>query len=88
MKRFATAYARALFPNRFGRRGETSNPGYGDSQRPPTSLAPDALELDMGAAIYHLIGAAEHLLDGMRRHTARWRTRPEATPGATPLGCG
>jgi hypothetical protein len=88
MERLATAYGRALFPNRFGRREETLNAGNGDSQRSPMSLAPGALELDMGAAIYHLVGALEHLLDRIRRHAARWRARPEAAPRTTPLGCG
>lgn len=84
MERFASSYGRALFPNRFGA-GAATTPDNARRNHVPMSLAPGALELDLGAAIYRMVRAAESLLDGIRR--PRQRTRPGLACEATPAGC-
>ena len=88
MERFVSAYARALFPQRYGSRDGVDTDGRPAGSGQPMALAPGGLELAMGAGIYHVVVAVEGWLDGLRRWLAAWWARPERKPSATPVGCG
>lgn len=88
MESFASAYARALFPRRYGHRPGTSAGGHPGPGRQPMGLAPGDFDISLGAAIYRMVGAIERLLDSGRRLAARRRARRQPRPGTTPVGCG
>ena len=82
MEKFASAYARALFPARHASRSS------GGAVTEPLSLAPGALELSIAAGIYRAVVAAERLPETLRRLAARMGAKPVTRGGATPVGCG
>jgi hypothetical protein len=88
MERFASAYGRVLFPGRYQSRDGVISDGRPADSVQPMSLAPGGVELAMGAGIYHMVGAVEGLLDGLRQRAAGWRAKSERSPSATPVGCG
>ncbi len=88
MERFAAAYGRALFPNRYGLRNDSAAPGTGVDGGPHMTLPPAGLDLAIGAGVYRLVYAVEALLGGLRRRTRRVGAATTRPPTATPLGCG
>ena len=87
MERFASSYARALFPRRYGARDGLITDGRPAGSGQPMALAPGGLELAMSAGIYRVVIAVEGLLDGLRQRAAGWRARRARRPGAMPVGC-
>ena len=88
MKLFASAYGRALFPDRFGPRGGAITDGRSAGRDQTMELAPGGLEIAMGAGIYRVVCALEELLDGLRQRQAEWRAKPGRRSGSSPVGCG
>ncbi len=88
MERFAAAYGRALFPNRYAVRDDSAagSPTADGEQR--LTLPPAGLDLAIGAGVYRLVCAVEALLGGLRRRTRRVGAATTRPPTATPLGCG
>jgi hypothetical protein len=88
MERFASAYGRALFPRRYGSRGDALARGSSAGSEERVGLAPGELEIAMGAGIYAVVVAVEELLDSLRKLPVGWSWRPAPGSGTTPVGCG
>jgi hypothetical protein len=87
MNRFADAYGRALFPNRY-------RPGNGTTGGPRAAIRCDGLDIAIGAGVYRLVNAVEALVEALVE-VVRQRARPgrgtaaaRHTPTARPVGCG
>lgn len=83
MNRFADAYGRALFPNRY-------QPGNGPTGGPPAAIPSDGLDVAIGAGVYRLVNAVEALLEVVRQRARPGRGTAAAphTPTARPVACG
>lgn len=87
MESFSSAYARALFPRRYGPRPGAGMDGHAGTGPQPMALAPGGLEISLGAAIYRVVVAVERLMEAARRLAPGWKARAASRPGATPVGC-
>ncbi len=88
MQRFASAYGRALFPDRFEPHGGDGSGAGPTGRNQPMALAPGGAEIAMGAGIYQAVRTLEALFDRSRLLLAKWRTRPPRLVGNTPVSCG
>ncbi len=86
MKRFADAYARALFPRRYAPPRSSGDPSIDRGQG--GGLTADGLDVAIAAACYRLVVAIEALLDAARSRLRRPRVRTSRRPTTTPAGCG
>ena len=84
MEHIASAYGRALYPRRYGRRDD---PAQARDPVVPMALAPGGLELDLAGAVYRLVLGAERLMDGLGRRIAA-RRRPDPRTGTRPVEQG
>jgi hypothetical protein len=87
MNRFADAYGRALFPNRYARRSGTTG-GARASSGQPAAIPSDGLDLAIGAGVYRLVNAVEALVDVLRQRARPSTAAAQHVPTANPVGCG
>lgn len=86
MKRVTDAYARALFPNRYGTI-DTAR----DHDGQPMGIAAGSLDLSVAAAVYRAVNAVEGLIGAIARRARRPESEARTSrraPATTPLGCG
>jgi hypothetical protein len=82
MNRFADAYGRALFPDRYASR----NGGARAADGQPGTLASDGLDIAIGAGVYRLVSAVEGLVAALRQRPRPSKAAAQRAP--TPVGCG